>query len=94
MLGIDKPTDGYIITGKYAEKMRYELRKAHDPNFVPDPKFENFPNNYDGPDSEDDEIIDLTGMSSDQVIKALREHGFNLSEDVVNVIKKRGFEGE
>ena len=71
MLGIDPPIDGVIIKGKYAEKMRYELRKARDPNFVPDPKFEDFPNNYDGPDDGDNQIIDLTGMSDEQIMGAL-----------------------
>lgn len=71
MLGIDHPSDGFIIKGKYAEKMRYELRKARDHNFVQDPRFEDFPNNYDGPDDCDDQIIDLTGMSDEQIMEAL-----------------------
>ena len=88
MLGIDKPTDGYIITGKYAEKLRYELRKAHDPNFIPSPQFEGF-------NDDAGEIIDLTGMSVKQIIETLKNHNFNIDEnDVAELLKNHGFKSE
>ena len=88
MLGIDKPTDGYIITGKYAEKLRYELRKAHDPNFIPNPQFEDF-------NDDAGEIIDLTGMSVKQIIETLKNHNFNIDEnDVAELLKNHGFKSE
>ena len=87
MLGIDPPIDGVIIKGKYAEKIRYELRKARDPNFVPDPKFEDFPNNYDGPDDKKDKIIYIKeGTTKEEILKMIE--GLK-DDDQVIVIKNK-----
>ncbi len=87
MLGIDPPIDGVIIKGKYAEKIRYEIRKASDPNFVPDQKFEDFPNNYDGLDDKEDKIIYIKeGTTKEEILKMIE--GLK-DDDQVIVIKNK-----